>query len=152
MKFTIKIDDSLEDEELIITHHCTSSIIDELNQFLLDQQKSFTSLKLFSRDSQIFMAASEILFFETAEGLVYAHTTNEAYESNYRLYELLDILPNYFVRISKSTICNINHVYSISRSLSSSGIVKFKHSPKEVYVSRKYYNSLKESLEKRILL
>lgn len=67
----------------------------------------------------------------------------------YRLYELEEILPKYFVRVSKSTILNVNQVYSIDKNITSSSIIKFSKSYKQVYVSRNYYKILKQRLEER---
>lgn len=54
------------------------------------------------------------------------------------------------MRVSKSTILNINHIYSITRNLTSSSIVEFQNTHKQVYVSRHYYKPLKfKLLEKR---
>lgn len=152
MKFTFKYDEDLDNEDIIITHNSSSKVVEALNQFLINQQKSYTSLSLYTKDTQLFVKPNSILFFETSDGIVYAHTSSEAYETNYKLYELEEKLPDTFLRISKSTICNLEHVYSISRKLTSVGSVKFINSLKEVYVSRNYYNDLKISLEKRIIL
>ena len=68
----------------------------------------------------------------------------------YKLYELEEFLPGYFMRVSKSTILNTNHIYSITRSISSSSKVEFQNTHKQVYVSRYYYKPLKiKLLEKR---
>lgn len=63
---------------------------------------------------------------------------------------LEEILPSEFVRASKSTIVNINNIYSMTRNLSSSSLVEFQNTHKKIYVSRHYYKSLKDKLiEKR---
>lgn len=92
----------------------------------------------------------EILFFETESKLVYAHTRDNVLETEYKLYELEELLPGFFMRISKSAIVNLNHIYSIARNLTSSSVVEFAQSHKQVYVSRNYYKALVERLaEKR---
>lgn len=149
MKFTLKYDSTLDDDELIVTHNTTDAIIDDLHDFLRNQRKNNAPLSLFAGDKQYFIPMNDILFFETEENVVYAHTEDHAYESTYRLYELEDILTTSFLRISKSTICNTEKIMSISRYLNSSGNVKFQHSAKEVFVSRKYFPILKQHLEKR---
>jgi len=65
------------------------------------------------------------------------------------LYELEEMLPNNFVRVSKSTILNVNQIYSINRNLTSSSLVQFYKSYKQVYVSRNYNKILKQRLEER---
>lgn len=149
MKFTFKHDSSLDEEELVIVHNTNEPLIDELYRFLMDQSKNNAPLSLYSQDKQYFINMNDIIFFETQDNIVYAHTEHDAYESTYRLYELEEVLSTSFVRISKSTICNTKKVLSISRYLNSSGVVKFQNTAKEVFVSRKYFQTLKQHLEKR---
>ena len=49
---------------------------------------------------------TSVKVFETEEKVVYAHTKDDMFQVKYRLYELEEILPGYFMRISKSTILN----------------------------------------------
>ena len=82
--------------------------------------------------------------------LVQAHTADRLYLTDRKLYELEESLPGSFMRISKSTIVNLDHIYSITRNLTASSIVEFYGTAKKVYVSRNYYKALTERLgEKR---
>ena len=65
------------------------------------------------------------------------------------LYELEELLPGQFMRVSKSAILNTSHVYSITKNLSSSSVVQFRNTHKQVYVSRMYYKPLKCKLEEK---
>ena len=79
-----------------------------------------------------------------------AHTAERMYEAQYRLYELEEMLPRYFMRISKSTIVNLNQIYSVTRNLTASSVVEFFESSKKVYVSRNYYKMMIDRMgEKR---
>lgn len=89
------------------------------------------------------------MFFETDGDEIYAHTADDAYKSKYRLYELEELLPGYFMRVSKSTILNIKSIYAINRSVSTSCTVQFQKSYKQVYVSRHYYKPLRNRLEEK---
>ena len=100
-------------------------------------------------NTELYIWIDDVLFFETEENLIYAHTLNEVYQVKYRLYELEEILPRSFVRVSKSTILNINHIYSITRNITSSSLVEFKNTHKKVYVSRSYYKVLKLKLSEK---
>ena len=53
------------------------------------------------------------------------------------------------MRVSKSTILNINHIYSISKNLASSSEIQFLNTHKQVFVSRHYYKSLILRLEEK---
>ena len=114
---------------------------------LLSQKKHITFYK---GETEYYLSLEEILFFETEESGICAHTINNIYNVKYKLYELEELLPGYFMRVSKSTILNTNHIYSITKSISSSSRVEFQNTHKQVYVSRYYYKPLKiKLLEKR---
>lgn len=87
------------------------------------------------------------MFFETESNGVNAHTRDDVYQVKYRLYELEEILPVHFLRISKSTIINVKEVYSLRKSnLSTTSVAAFSGSHKQVFVSRHYVRQLKEKL------
>ena len=91
----------------------------------------------------------EILFFETDSDGINAHTRDNIYQTKYKLYELEELLPGSFMRISKSAIVNTSHIYSISRNLTASSVVAFADTHKLVYVSRYYYRPLINKLEEK---
>ncbi len=78
-----------------------------------------------------------------------AHTADRIFVCPYKLYELEDLLPGGFMRISKSSIVNLDYIYSITRNLSASSIVEFSGSNKRALVSRAYYKALVERLHER---
>lgn len=138
-----------EEEEIIIR-------VSELNQTVKRIQQSVTeivsgksTLALYKNDAQFFVELNQILFFETDESGVCAHTAKEVFETRSKLYELEEILPASFMRVAKSTILNVNHVYSITRNLTASSEVEFKNTHKKVYVSRNYYKALIAKLEEK---
>lgn len=102
------------------------------------------------RRYQILCPTGAAPVFETEGKLVQAHTADRLYLTDRKLYELEESLPGSFMRISKSTIVNLDHIYSITRNLTASSIVEFYGTAKKVYVSRNYYKALTERLgEKR---
>lgn len=103
MKVRIEIDDSLNEDEIVIH---TKEYTDELQQ-LISNFKSKPSIQFFKQDTEYYLDLDAILFFESDNGTVYAHTANDMFSTTQKLYELENILPNSFLRISKSTIVNI---------------------------------------------
>ncbi|MCL1880639.1 MAG: LytTR family transcriptional regulator [Oscillospiraceae bacterium] len=95
---------------------------------------------------EFYFPVNNVLFFETDNDIVHAHTYNDAYRTDERLYELEKKLPTQFVRVSKSTIVNVTHILSINKNLTSSSLVKFHQSHKQIYVSRRYYKTMKLAL------
>lgn len=77
-----------------------------------------------------------------------AHTINHSYAVKYKLYELENLLGGQFMRVSKSTILNLDQIYALTKSISNCQI-QFHHSYQTVYVSRRYYRELKDKLNER---
>ena len=148
MKVRIEIDETLEDDEVIIRCKELNNTVQKVQQSI-SNITSYTNLVFYKNDIEYYLPLNQILFFETSENNVTAHTDKDIYKIKYRLYELEEMLPKYFVRVSKSTILNVNQVYSIDKNITSSSIIKFSKSYKQVYVSRNYYKILKQRLEER---
>lgn len=149
MKIKIEVDETLLENEIQI--HCKS-----LDEEIQKIQKAISMIEgnrqkftFYQEGKEYYFPLQEIIFFETSENIVNAHTKDAVYQIKYRLYELEKLLPSNFLRVSKSTILNISHIYSIEKSLTASSLVQFEKTHKQVYVSRFYYKELKERLEER---
>ena len=134
MKMKIKIEIVEPQEEEIILR------VSELNETTKRIQRAISeitsgnnTLSLYKNETQYYIELNQILFFETTS----------------KLFELEEILPRSFMRVAKSTILNINHVYSIKRNLTASSEVEFRNTHKKVFVSRNYYKALIEKLEEK---
>lgn len=150
MKVTIEIDENLSEECVVIKCKELNENIIALQKSLMEHANSDMTILLHRSDKEYYMPLDKILFFETENKIIRAHTKDEIYETSYKLYELEELLPRYFMRISKSGIVNLNHIYSITKNITSASIVEFEGSHKSVYVSRNYYKALVERLaEKR---
>lgn len=150
MKVRIEINENIHDEDEVIIR--CSKLDDRVRRIfdtVTDITKGSMHLLLSRGNVDFYIPLDSILFFETSDSCISAHTAQSVYETTYRLYELEELLPGYFMRISKSTIINLNHVYSISRNLTSSSAVQLRNTHKQVFVSRHYYKSLKERLEEK---
>ncbi len=144
MKIKIVEDSAMEDNELIIY---TKSITPELETLIQELQTN--TILAYKHTREVLVKIQDIIFFETDQDIVYAHTTKELFETRLRLYELEEILPSYFMRISKSGIVNLRKIESIEKSLASSRTIHISDSHKVIYVSRKYYPVLKSKLNER---
>jgi DNA-binding LytR/AlgR family response regulator len=103
----------------------------------------------FKGDEQVYLTVREILFFETENEKIFAHTANAAYETPQRLYELEKNLPGYFVRVSRAAIVNTLQVFSIKKGLTRVNQISFRGSSKVVYGSRLYGDILFKKMEAR---
>lgn len=149
MKINIEFDTNLTENE--ITIRCTS-INDEVQKIQEALSGIIASSKPFicyQGETEYYLSITDILFFETADGGVKAHTAHQVYDTRQKLYELEESLPGFFMRVSKSTILNTEHIFSITKSLTASSVVEFLGTHKQVYVSRHYYKPLKFKLEEK---
>ena len=93
----------------------------------------------------------EIYFFETEGRDIRAHTADRIFLCGHKLYELEELLPGNFMRISKSTIANLDFVYSITRNLTASSVMEFTGTRKKVMVSRDYFMAVTDRVKDRKL-
>ena len=145
MKVRIELDPQMDEPEMIIRAPRLTEDVARLQQLILEQK--MTPLTFYKDRSEYFVDVSEILFFETDGEKIYGHTKEEAYEVRQKLYELEEILPIAFCRISKSTIVNTKQIYAIEKSFSGTSTVNFYQTHKQIHVSRHYYQLLKERLK-----
>lgn len=148
MKTRIIIDEDNE-EEIIIKCKKMTKEIESLQEIIKNNINENNQIVFYKDNIEYYFDLENILFFETNGNIVNAHTLNDMFEVKYKLYELENILPGFFTRISKSTIVNINKIYSINKNITSSSVIEFHHSYKQVYVSRMYYKPLKEKMKGR---
>lgn len=149
MKIRIEIDENLTEDEMIIRTSALDERVQNIQRAVAEVVSSEQKLLFYKGETTYYMPLQEILFFETEGTSIRAHTKDDIYGTRYRLYELEETLPGYFMRVSKSTILNTRHIYAMTKSLSASCVVEFKGTHKQVYVSRHYYKPLKNRLEEK---
>lgn len=149
MKIKIEIDDSLDEKEILIRCPSIDGEIQEMQKAISDIIQKSSRFIFYQGDTEYYLSLKNILFFETSGSNIHAHTAGEVYQTRYKLYELEEMLPGNFMRVSKSAILNTDHIYSISRNLTSSSVVEFTNTHKQVFVSRYYYKPLKFKLEEK---
>ena len=148
MKIKFEFVDSDKDEEIVIK--CNHSDIDKdtvdriekaVRSILKNDKMLFTL-----GNNQYYIHQSDILFFDTYDNKVTCHTVDGMYYTQHKLFELENILPNNFTRVSKSCILNINKISSIQKNPMGASKVCFYNTIKVVYISRSYFKSLKDKL------
>jgi DNA-binding LytR/AlgR family response regulator len=149
VKIRIELINDLAEDEVLIRCGRVDDTIQKIHQYILEQSLQNSKIIFYKENQEFYFPLDDILFFETEGEHIYAHTANDAYRIKYRLYELEEILPRNFVRAAKSTIVNMMQVYSITRNLTASSLVQFINSHKQVYVSRYYYQQLRQRLNER---
>lgn len=148
MKIKIEIDETAQEDEIIVKCRELNDNVRRIQQAVTEISDR-NEIEFFKDGTEYFLPVESVLFFETAGNLINAHTADDVFQVKFKLYELENILPGYFVRVSKSTILNIRHIYSIEKNITSSSLVRFSKTHKQVYVSRNYYRFLKQRLSER---
>jgi DNA-binding LytR/AlgR family response regulator len=151
LKIRIEITDNIEEDEVIIKCKELNSTIKDIQKIISEKTSKMPGMVFYKEKDEYYFPLVNILFFETDNDTVYAHTAADVFKTNFKLYELQNFLPGKFVRISKSAIVNTVHILSISRNIASSSLIKFHKSHKQIYVSRLYYKDLKQKLSERSL-
>ena len=118
MKVIVELDDSIRKDEIVVRCKEKSDLVKQIQKHI--ENLNDTKLIFYKKDQEYYLSLDVILFFETYDSSMSAHTVNDIYYVKYKLYELEKILPNNFIRISKSTIINVNHIYSINKNITSS--------------------------------
>ncbi len=146
LKVKIEIDPDMQDCEVTIKCAEVDSAVLGIQKLLTEAGNIRGQISFFKEESEYFFPVNNVLFFETDGGTIWAHTANDEFEVKYKLYELEEMLPAYFMRISKSTILNTHKVYSITKNLTGASKIEFAGTHKIVYCSRNYYKALKDQL------
>jgi DNA-binding LytR/AlgR family response regulator len=146
VKIRIEVAPDLSEDEVIIRCGRVDDTIRRIHQYVAQEAQAGSKITFYKQNQEFYFPLETVLFFETEGEHIYAHTADDAYRIKHRLYELEELLPKDFIRASKSTIVNVRQVYSISRNITASSLVKFVGSHKQVYVSRYYYNTLRGRL------
>ena len=148
LKIRIEMSEGVQEEVVIRCREITPEII-RLQQLLSGESDRSNQFLLYKGDTEYYLNVNDIIFFETDGNAVMAHTRDDVYETRRKLYELEELLGGRFQRISKSSIVNVDKVYSIKRNVTSSSAIEFQGTHKQIYVSRAYYKVLREKLEEK---
>lgn len=151
MKIRIEIDDSLTDEEIVIRCRDLNDEIVHIQRNISEAVNTRLQLNVFKGEKEYFLTLDKIVFFETDGSSIMVHTSNDIFETRLRLYELEEILPTIFMRVSKSAILNINYIHSIRKNITGASEVGFTCTNKQVFVSRSYIKQLMSKLEEKRL-
>lgn len=132
-----------EEEEVVIKCRALDdTMVDMINYFKQGGRK----LKAYRDGGIFFLDAKEIFYIESVDQKVFAYGESEVYQVKSRLYELQEELPGWdFVRVSKSTILNLNKIKSLTPAFGGRYEALMKNEEK-VIISRQYVGLLKEKL------
>jgi DNA-binding LytR/AlgR family response regulator len=144
MKIRTEISDT---DEIVIRCRERSDRIRSMEAAIEEYLRGENELSLFADGIEHFVPKISILFFESSNGKVYAHTRDKIFSSTYKLFELEELMPSCFVRVSKSVVANIAEISYFRREIVGNGEMGFRGCEKKVYFSRAYYKLLKYKID-----
>ena len=135
-----------KDEFIDLYIHEKNKSIDILIDYIENEKYASIKLSCYKKEELFKIKSDDIYYIETSRDKLLVHTRNEIYEYKNRLYELEKILPSKFIRISKSTILNLEMVMSYNPMFN--GLMEVKLNNLEItYISRKYLKEVRERIK-----
>ena len=145
MKFKLIIDKE-KDEEVVITAHQRTALIDEI-EALIQNHAGADRIPGYTEDDIKMLSVSQIECVTVLDGKTYAiDSKNRRYRLKQRLYELEAELPSSFIRINKSALANENALDRFTVTIAGSVDAIFKCGYTE-YVSRRCFAQIKRRFE-----
>jgi DNA-binding LytR/AlgR family response regulator len=143
MKLQVIIDKE-KDEEVVVTAHQRTALIDEIESLI---SKHTDRIPGYTEDDIKMLSVSEIECVTVLDGKTYAiDSKNRRYRLKHRLYELEAVLPSSFIRINKSTLANEARLDRFAVTIAGSVDAVFKCGYTE-YVSRRCFAQIKRRFE-----
>ena len=145
MKYKLIIDKNVE-EEIIAIVHAPSPLTQQIEDLVCSF--SGTDSIVGDRDGKMRkLAFQEIECITIFDRKVIAiDTCGEHYRVQYRLRDLEDILPSYFIRINKSTLANEHRILQFDAAFSGGVDAVFQCGYRE-YVSRRCFAEIRRRYE-----
>lgn len=133
--------DKTKDEKIDIFIHEERRIIDDIKALLSEEN----SLLCYKNAEVYRLSFSDIVLFSVENDKVYAYSKDEKYTLKERLYMIEEKMPDYFLKLNQSTLCNIREIKKFDCSVSGTLKVTFKNGLTD-FVSRRQIKTVKERL------
>lgn len=145
MKLTIKYNDNLSEDEIVIQANSQLQDLSDITN-IIEQKYSPNIFKGRKNEQTYFIKQQDIVCFRIENKVLYFYTATERYSLNDRLYSVKEQLTLNFLQISKSEIININYINYLQ--LKRNGIIEIKFKNNDfTYSSRRYLKIIKEVLK-----
>lgn len=150
IKVYTNISNEYEDIEIVINSPVKNEQVQRLENNLISETTKFIQKIIGMQGNDIFVInVLDIIMFYSEEKSNYCKTKNGIYRIKEKLYYLEEMLPKKdFIRISNSTIININNVKCFNTSIVGKMIVKFKDGSEES-ISRRRTSEIMKFLNER---
>ena len=144
MKVTINTDERYTETEITVNCNRMGDDIEKLLAAIRLLDMKLTGRK----DGLTFLLeAADVVYIDSIDKRTFLYTQGGAYESSFKLYELeAKLAGRDFLRASKNSLFNINHIKSIEPDFDRRLILTMTGDIKLI-VSRQYAAAIKEKLE-----
>ena len=145
MKVKLRIDSQVTEDSVSIEARFMTENIQELVHFAQHLDKE-DKIHVKKEDEIYLLDAEEIHRIYTENRQVRVRTAKDSYRAQQALYQLLQVLPDYFLQISQSEIINSRQISHLT--LTPNGLIQiFLKNGDQTYSSRRYLKSIKERLK-----
>ena len=145
MKVKLRIDSQVTEDSVSIEARLMTESIQELVHFAQHLDKE-DKIHVKKEDEIYLLDAEEIHRIYTENRQVRVRTAKDSYRAQQALYQLLQVLPDYFLQISQSEIINSRQISRLK--LTPNGLIQiFLKNGDQTYSSRRYLKSIKERLK-----
>lgn len=138
-----------EDEVIIKCSSLSNSVVELINELKQNENgktKAIHKLHVYLNGEIHLIEPAEVFYFEYVDQKVFVYCKTKVYEIRNKLYEIEEMLSDKdFIRVSKSSILNLNKISSLSPGFGGRFEALLKNGEK-IIISRQYVNALKEAL------
>ncbi len=136
----------LEVPEVTIGYREMTASVQRVSEYVRNVERTI----LCKQDNEEYsILINDIFYLESVDKKVFVYCEKEVYRSNYKLYELEEMLSQAgFVRVSKSVILNVEKLTGIKTLVNSKLEAKLSNR-ESVCVTRKYLQDIKNELLRR---
>ncbi len=145
MKIRIEVVGDIPEDEVTIRCGRVDDTIQKIHQFIIDETQSAKKITFFKQNQEFYFPLKMCCFLRRRANTFTRTRQRTPTVSMFLLYELEELLPKDFARASKSTIVNVRQVYSITVTSPLQALSSLR-THKQVYLSRYYYNELRQRL------
>ena len=143
MKIEINVDEKETEMKISITCAKLNPDVEKILATLRMMDHQLTAKK---EGGIYFLDTSQVIYVESVERKCFLYTSNEVYESEFRLYELEQQLEQYgFFRVSKSFLIRLKSIQSLKADINRRVRVTMSNG-EQIIASRQYAEELKKRL------
>lgn len=143
LKIEIHVDENASDLEIAVTCRQLTPDVEKILAALRMMNRQLTAKK---EDEIYLLDIAGIIYIESVDRKCFIYTSNEVYESEFRLYELEQQLEEYgFFRVSKSFLIHLQNIQSLRADINRRIRVTMSNG-EQIIASRQYADELKKRL------